>query len=385
MPDDEHKVIGLRRRDVLAAIGAISFGHTMFAHMKYAEAATDLSTVYLGSFSSWGKPHGRGLEVGTVDPASGQLTVTGHVKGIPDASFLTLSADRKTLYATNELVPDGTITALNIASDPLHPSILNKQPAGGGGPTHLSVHPSGKFLLTANYTDGTVAVHPLSEDGRIGAATDLVKHVSETRDPHAHQVITDPSGRWVVAVDLGADSVYVYGLDLAVGKLALNQQFKLPEGAGPRHLAFHPGGRYAYILGERRSEITVAAWDSNEGRLTPGQVIGTLGDAAPKRNSPAEIQVSSDGRFVYASNRGHDSIAMFPAHDLGASLSFGGTMPTGGAGPRHFTLDPAERRLYVANQKSNSITWLPRDPETGQLGPAEGSTQVNSVGMILFR
>jgi 6-phosphogluconolactonase (cycloisomerase 2 family) len=375
----------LTRRDVIGAIAAASLGPAVLGGMADAREAQAMSTAYLGSFTSWGKQRGRGLEIGAVDPASGRLTVTGHVGGVPDASFLAFSADRQTLYATNELIPHGTVTALSIGGAQQSPSVLNKQPTKGAGPTHLSVHPGGRHLLTANYTDGTIAVHPLSRDGRIGEPTDLARHSGETRDAHAHQVLTDPSGQWVVAVDLGADAVYVYGLDLAKGKLTPHQQLKLPVGAGPRHLAFHPGGQYAYILGELRSEITVAAWDAAAGRFTLGQVIGTLGDAAPKRNAPAEIQVSPDGRFVYASNRGHDSIAMFSTQERGSRLSFGGATPTGGAWPRHFTLDPAGRWLYVANQNSNAVNWLPRDPDTGTLGPSAGSAPVNNVGIILFR
>jgi 6-phosphogluconolactonase (cycloisomerase 2 family) len=149
-------------------------------------------------------------------------------------------------------------------------------------------------------------------------------------------------------------------------------------------MVFHPDGRHAYILGERRSEITVAAWDAGAGRLTPGQVIATLGEAAPKRNYPAEIQISRDGRFLYASNRGADTIATFRVEPSGGQLTFDGAVPCGGDWPRHFALDPSERWLYVANQKSNSVACLPRDPETGKLGPSIGAVTANSVAMLLF-
>ena len=383
MPNREREIKRLGRREFLGAIGAL--GSMALGDTADAAPAKDLFTVYLGSFSTWGKPRGRGLEIGTVDGASGKLTIIGAVAGVPDASFLALSPDQRKLYTVNELKPEGRVTALDIGGDPGLPSVLNSQPTGGGGPTHLSVHPSGRYLLTANYTNGTVIVHPLLPDGRIGMATDMVRHVAETRSARAHQVVTDPSGQWVVAVDLGADSVYVYGLDLPLGKLRLNQQLRLAAGAGPRHLAFHPDGRTAYILGELRSEITVAAWDAATGHFTPGQVIGTLGDAAPRKNFPAEIQTSQDGRFVYASNRGHDSIAMFSTEASGSRLRFGGTASTGGAWPRHFTLSPSGRWLYVDNQNSNAVTWLPRDPGTGKIGAAAGSTKVNSVGIVLLK
>jgi 6-phosphogluconolactonase len=371
---------GLNRRSFLGVIGA--GGLALGSGLPAAAAGRAASTVYIGSFTSWGSPPGPGLQVATADSATGGLTITGKVANVADPSFFAFSADRRTLYSTNESDP-GRVSAFGI-TDPQHPALLNSQPTKGAGPTHVSVHTSGRYLLAANYTSGSVTVLPLSADGRIGAATDVVQHTGDTRDPHAHQTVTDPSGQWVLSVDLGADSVYVYGLNISTGKLKLNQQLKLPVGAGPRHLAFHPDGRYAYILGELRSEITVAAWDAAAGKLTPGQVIGTLGGATPSQNFPAEIQVSTDGRFVYASNRGHDSIATFTVDEQGKALSFVNTVPTGGKWPRHFTLDPAGRWVYIANQNSNSVNWLPRDPATGKLGAPAGSVTVNTVGIVLF-
>ncbi len=337
--------------------------------------------MYIGSYTTWGEPPGRGLDIGLVEPRTGRLIVTGTVDKIPDPSFFAFSRDRRFLYSTNELVPDGSVTALDVA-EPQDPVVLNRQSTRGAGPTHLSVHPSGRFLLTANYTTGSVVVHRLDRDGLIGESTDLVQHQGTDREPHAHQVLTDPSGRWIVAVDLGADSVFVYRLHSATGTLDQRQQLRLPTGAGPRHLAFHPSGRFAYILGELRSEITVAAWDFAAGRLTPGQVIPTV--PAGVTNFPAEIAVSPDGRFVYASNRGENTIATFTTHDGGRRLTFAGKTPTGGDWPRHFTLSPDGRWVYVSNQRSNTVNWLPRDPGTGRLGASAGSVPVNNVGIVAF-
>lgn len=375
------------RRRFLGAVGGLGVagvGSVVLGGTVGASTRGRASTVYIGTFSSFGDPPGTGLQVGQVDRLTGALSVTRHVDGVPDASWFAFSLDRRTLYSTNELVPDGAVTALDI-TDERRPVIRNAQPTHGAGPTHISVHPSGRFLFAANYTDGTVAVLRLRPDGSLGEFTDLVRHIGTDREPHAHQVLTDPSGRWVVAVDLGADSVFVYRLNLAGGKLALHQQLHLPVGAGPRHLAFHPRGQFAYILGELRSEITVAAWDPARGRLTPGQVIPTVGPNAPSPNFPAEIAVSRDGRFAYASNRGENSIATFTVLDSGRRLALTASTPTGGDWPRHFTLSPDERWLYVANQRSNAITRLPRDPATGRLGPSAGSTTANTVGIVLFR
>jgi len=340
----------LDRREFLGYAGFVA---AAFALARTGREVTAPSTVYLGAF-------GGDLRTGEVGD-DGALTVTGTVAGVPDASFLAFH-DRF-LYTTNE--GQGRVTALDRTTN----TVLNTASSGGAGPTHLSVHPDG-YLLTANYTAGSVAVHELNADGSIGEQTDLVQHEGTDRAPHAHQVL--PSGDWVLAVDLGADSVYVYGL--ADGKLTQHQQLRLPEGAGPRHLAFHPTEPLVYILGELRPEITVATWD--DGTLTPGQVIPT----AQAGNFPAEIAVSADGRFVYASNRGDNTIAAFAVN--GDQLTELGTTPTGGDWPRHLTLSPDEKRIYVSNQNSGTVTWLPRDPATGTLGPMEGSTPVPSVGIV---
>ncbi|TCO53161.1 lactonase family protein [Actinocrispum wychmicini] len=367
----------LNRRGFLGAVGA---GGVLLAAGLPAEAARrGGSTVYIGSYT----PAGPGLQVGSVDPESGTLTVGHTVNGIANPSWFAFSCDRRTLFTTNENDPDGGVTSFSLGN-PTRPRVLNSQPANGSVTTHVSVHASERYLLASNYGSGSVSVLPVDEDGRIGPVTDVVQHTGDTRDPHAHQTVNDPTGQWVLSVDLGADSVYVYSLDVDSGKLALNQQLKLPVGAGPRHLAFHPNGRHVYILGELRSEITVATWDPGAGRLTAGQVVGTLGGATPPQNFPAEVQVSADGRFVYASNRGHDSIATFSVARSG-ELAFVETTPCGGHWPRHFTLDPTGRWVYVSNQLANTVSWLSRNPSTGKLGAVAGSVAVTSVGIALFR
>jgi 6-phosphogluconolactonase len=371
----------ISRRSLLGALGA---GGLALATGAPASANTRVvSTVYIGSYTSWGTPSGPGLQVGGVDPATGKLTITSTVRGVVDPSWFTYSADKRVLFTTNESEP-GKVSSYSLAN-PQKPVLINSQPTKGAGTTHLSLHPGGRYLLAANYNDGKVSVLPVGYDGRIGTVTDVVTHTGDTRQAHAHQTVTDPSGRWIISVDLGADSVYVYSLNAGTGKLKPNQQLKLPAGAGPRHLAFHPNGQYAYILGELRSEITVAAWNSGTGKFTPGQVIGTLGGATPPQNFPGEIQVSPDGRFVYASNRGHNSIALFSVGEAGKALSFVSTAPSGGVWPRHFTLDPAGRWVYVSNQQSNTVNWLPRDPATGKLGASAGSVSVGNVAIVSFR
>lgn len=323
-----------------------------------------MSTAYIGSFAP-----GPGLSVGRVDPRTGELTVTGTVPDVPDASFLAFGLDRRVLYTTNEQAPDGSVTALDL-TDPGHPVPLGRVSTRGATPTHLSVHTSGRYLLTANHGTGSVAVHPLDP---LGAASDLVE-----LGGHAHQVLTDPSGRWVLAVDLGTDTVHVLRLDLTTGTLRPRDRLCLPAGSGPRHLAFHPFGRHVYILGESRPEITVAGWDPAVGALTPGQVVPLPGPF------PAEIIITRDGRFGYATNRGENTVTVLALHDSGARLELAGAAPTGGDWPRHLTLSPDERWIYVANQRSDTITRLPRDPSSGTLGPPANPVPTISPAVMLF-
>ncbi|MDA3648753.1 lactonase family protein [Saccharopolyspora indica] len=336
-------------------------------------AAAGLMTL-IGSYTS-ASPAGRGLEVAIRDD-EGKLEQSAVVDGVPDASFFAWSPDHKYLYVTNELVPNGTITAVDLSQH--HPVVLGSKPSGGAGPTHLSVHPSGEFIFTAHYTDGKVAVHRRNADGSIGDQTDLIQHPGA--QPHAHQVLVDPSKRWVVAVDLGADAVFVYAFDAATGKLTQHQHLELPAGTGPRHLAFNY--TRAYLLAELKSEITVLDWDLDAGRFTAGQVIGTREPDASGENFPAEIAVTRDAKFAYASNRGDNNIATFAITEAG--LEFRGTTPVGGDWPRHFSLDPEQTSLFVANQRSGAITRLARDANTGALTPTDDVYECPSVAAITF-
>ncbi|WP_307849727.1 lactonase family protein [Qaidamihabitans albus] len=364
----------MNRRTLLGAASAAGIAGLLGVPAEAAGRAGG-PVVYLGGYSP------DGLRVAARARRGPVLTVTRTVPDVPDASWLTVH--RGTMYVTNEHAVDGTVTALSVR-DPRRPSLLGTRPTLGGAPTHLSVHPSGRYLLTANYVDGTVVVYPIRRDGGLGEPTDLVRHTGAERQAHAHQVLPDPSGRWVLAVDLGADSVYIYELDLASGRLVARERLRLPSGAGPRHLAFHPSGHVAYVLGELRPEVTVTAWDPARGRLEPLRTVPTVADSTPEPQYPAEIAVSADGRFCYATNRGEDTVATFGIGRDGTTLTRLGNVPTGGVWPRHFTFDPAQRWIYVANQRSGTVTWLPRDRRTGLPGPVAGSLAVPSAAFVTF-
>ncbi|WP_206795909.1 lactonase family protein [Amycolatopsis sp. MtRt-6] len=370
---------GLSRRTFLGA--AAGAGAATVLGTQVAGAATTEkgcfagTTAYIGSYTTGATGHG--LDVATRSGAA--LSPVRTIPGITDTSWFDRSADGKTLYVTNEGDPAGYVSALSLA-DPATPKLLNKVSSKGGAPTHLSVHSSGKYVLAANYSSGSVVVLPILAGGKLGPATDLVTHHGAERDAHAHQVVNDPTGRWVLAVDLGADSVYVYGF--AAGKLSLHQQLKLPSGAGPRHLAFDRTGKFAYILGELRAEVTVASWDAAAGKLKALSVVPAVPAGGTGDRFPGEIVVSGNGKFVYATVRGPNTLATFTA--AGGTLKLLSNVPTGGNWPRHVALDPSESWFYVSNQRSGTVTWLPRDPATGLPGTPAGSLAVGSVNSVYF-
>lgn len=309
--------------------------------------ATSKRTLYLGTY-------GNGIGLARYDVASGRITSTGALEEVANPSFLIRRG--RHLYAVNEQA-DGGVTAIAVGPKG-DLRVLNRESTGGSAPCHLAL--VDRHLLSANYGTGDVAVHPVRADGSLGVRTDLVRHAGA--QPHAHQVLADPTGRFVLAVDLGTDSIYTYRLK--GGKLDLKSQASMKTGAGPRHMAFHPSGRYAYVANELDSTIAVCGYDVS-GRLTPRNVQTTVPDGLPTRNYPAEVAVSKDGRFVYLTNRGHNSIAVFAVEAAGARLRLLGTPSCGGDWPRHLAFDPTGRLLLVANQRSNTVATFHVDRRTG--------------------
>lgn len=340
---------------------------------------------YIGSFTSAG---GRGLTAAGVDPDTGALTALGDSAEVPNPSFLTLSADRRTLYAVSEVEPEGTAAAFSLA-DPAAPRLLGAPvPVHGGAPTHLTVHQG--HLLTANYAaPGSVSVLSLGADGRLGEVRSVLEHEGDgpVRDrqeaPHAHAVLSDPTGRWALSVDLGTDSVRVCELLTDSGELEIERELGLRSGIGPRHLTFHPDGSHAYVLNELDSVVTVCRWDADKGSLRPLAETRLLPAGADGENYPSELVVAPDGRFAWAANRGHNSIAVLALDDGGESLELLDTVGCGGDWPRHLTLDPSGTRLYAANQQSGNVAWFDVDPATG-LPKQAGSLELPAVSCVLF-
>lgn len=232
------------------------------------------------------------------------------------------------------------------------------------------MHPSGRWLLSANYTSGSVAVHPVDASGALGERTDLVTHSSPAPGPgqdgpHAHQFVTSPDGGHVLAVDLGTDTVYTYRLDQSKGTLTEVSQAHTRPGAGPRHLTFHPDGRFAYLANEVDNTVVVCAYDPASGRLTPGDPQSTGTGAGT--NYPAQLLVTSNGSYAYLANRGHNSLTRYGVEAAGARLRLLDTVPVGGDFPRHLAFSPDERLLFTANQRSSTVSVFHVEGASGEL------------------
>ena len=351
--------------------------------------------VYVGAYTEPPSGSADGIAVFRFDADTGVLDPVQTVPGVVNPSWLTLDGREQILYAVNE-EGEGRVSAFarDAATGTLRP--LNDQRSHGADPCYVSLDPSGRYLLVANYSGGTVAVLPVAADGRLEAATCVIHHQGssirpEQEGPHPHMIRPSADGRFVLATDLGTDQVLVYRLDTSTGQLTPNEQGTAvvaeDPGAGPRHFAFAPSGRTVYVINELDSTVTVYDYTPERGELHARQVVSTLPDGVDGPaigNSCAHIAVSPDGRFVYGSNRGHDSIAIWEVAGANGELRPVGHEPTRGKTPRGFSLDPTGAWLLVANQESDTIVPFRRDPDSGRLTAAGPVTQTPSPVAILF-
>lgn len=335
--------------------------------------------VYIGTYT-----HGdsEGIYVYRLDLSSGALEFESKATGVESPSFLALHPEHRYLYAVNAVrevdgVPSGCVSAFRINSDTGALTSLNRQLSGGPGPCHLSVDLTGRYVLVANYAGGSVAMLPIQPDGSLGEATDFVQHTGSSvnpdrqEGPHAHSINIDAGNRYAFAPDLGIDKILIYELDLNHGKLKSNRQswVQIHAGAGPRHFDFHPNGRWAYAINELDSTMTVFNYDGSRGALTEIESVSTLPDGFGGTNHCADVHVSASGKFVYGSNRGHDSIVIFAIDEHTGQLTLVGHESTQGEIPRNFAIDPTGTLLLAANQESDSVVTFWIDPETGELNP----------------
>lgn len=343
-------------------------------------------TLYVGTYTS-GKSEG--IYIYRMDQTTGQLKAAGSIRS-ENPSFLTIDPAKRFLYAVNE-TPTGAVSAFCIDSKTYQLTPLNQQSSQGADPCHLMVEPRGRNLLLANYTSGTVSVLPIQHDGSLGTASDVEQHEGsgpreQQKSAHAHCVKLDRANRFAFAADLGADKVMIYGFDPLTGKLEPAQQpsATLHPGAGPRHLTFHPNGKYLYVINELDSSLTTFRYDAAKGTLTAFETVSTLPRDFTGTSYCADIHVSKSGRFLYGSNRGHNSIVVFAIDPRTARLSLVEHVSTEGNWPRNFTIDPAGRFLLVANQRSDNVVVFRIDAQTGRLTPAGQNTEIPTPVCLQF-
>lgn len=346
--------------------------------------------VYFGTYTGGGS---EGIYAVEFDATTGE---TGEVKLVAETtqpSFVALHPNGKFLYAVNETVeyqgkPGGYVTAFSI--DPKSAALkeLNQQPSLGGAPCHLIVDPEGKHVLVANYVGGNVISLGLSADGKLSPSESSIQHEGKSANaqrqegPHAHSINLDPSGRFAIAADLGTDRLYVHRYDEGSGKLTERPEAAtvLKPGAGPRHFAFHPNGQNAFVINELHSTLTALAWDAKAGKFKVLQTLSTLPGIEVPGNSTAEVVVHPSGKWVYGSNRGHDSLAIFGwDEDEQAFKPTVAHQKTLGKTPRNFAIDPTGHYLFAANQGSGFVTLFRINQETGGLAEVRKISVPNPV------
>ncbi len=359
-----------------------------------AEAAESHMLAYIGGYTG---PKSKGIYVSRFDTDKGQLSAPELAVETESPSFLALDPHRHFLYAVGEVnrsdgKPTGSVSAFSMDTLTGKLTLLNRQSSGGAGPCHLAVDQSGKCVIVANYGNGSVAALPISENGKLGEPSTVIQHQGSSADakrqegPHAHCITIDPANRYALACDLGLDKVLVYRVDPSKAALVVNDppSASIKPGSGPRHLAFHPNGRVVFVVNEMSSTLTALRFDPGHGVLTEVQTISTVPENFHGDNTCAEVQVHPSGRFVYGSNRGHDSIAVFGVDLKTSQIKPLQHEPTQGKTPRHFAIDPSGKWLLAENQASDSITLFSLNPKTGLLTPTGQKVDIGGPVCIVF-
>lgn len=387
---------------MLLSLGLLSSG-SFFPSQLLAEHAKAGYTVYVGTYT---EKASKGIYAFRFDPKTEQLKALGLEAESQNPSFVALHPNGKFLYAVNETgdfhgkdagpgtesKKTGAVSAfaLDPASGKL--TLLNQVASGGADPCYLAFDKTGKYLLVANYTGGTVAVFPVLEDGRLGEASAIVQHTGKgpnaerQEGPHAHSINLSPDNRFAVAADLGLDELISYRFDATKGLIsAADSHFaKVAPGAGPRHFTFHPNGKFAYVVSEMKSTVTAFSYEAEGGNLKELQTVSILPAGFNGRNDAAEVRVHPSGKFLYASNRGHDSIAVFRIDEKKGTLTLVEDAPVLGKEPRNFAIDPPGRLMYVADQNSGKIVVFRINQKNGKLTPTRQTLEVDAPVCVRF-
>lgn len=340
--------------------------------------STQDRALFVGTYTTSGKSDG--IYLYRMDPLTGALTRINSFKSV-NPSFLAIDRSRSNLYAVNEVgeyagKPGGGVSAFAIERGTLNLRLRNEQATQGADPCHLTIDRKGKTLLVANYTGGNITALPIRSDGTLGMAIEVKQHEGSSikeqqKGPHAHCIILDAAERYAFAADLGIDKVMIYRFDPSTGKLTLGKQpaAELQPGAGPRHLTLHPTGKYLYVINELDSTMTAFQYNGSNGTLSQIETVSTLPSDFSGVSYCADVHVSPSGKFLYGSNRGHNSIVVFEIDQRTGKLKQLEHVSTEGKWPRNFTIDPSGRFLLVANQHTDNVVTFSIDAVTGRLKP----------------
>jgi 6-phosphogluconolactonase len=369
------------KRLVLATV-AILVGLTL--HIFAGE-----SLVYFGTYTN---AKSKGIYVSRFDAVTGRLSTPELAAATRNPTFLAVHPNGRYLYAANEVSDASTVSAFELDAITGKLTLLNQQTSGGSGACHISVDATGKCLLVANYGSGSITALPIHADGSLGEATTTIQHTGSGANPdrqagpHAHFILPSPDNRFALNCDLGLDKVFVYRLDADASKLSpADPPFAtVAPGAGPRHLTFSPDGKFIYVINEMASSISAFTYDATHAVMTEIQTISTLPKDFSGNNTAAEIAMHPSGKFLYGSNRGHDSIALFAVDQKSGRLAFVEYQSTQGRTPRHFAIDPTGRWLFAENQASDSVIVFALDQDTGKLKPTGQSLSLGSPVCAVF-
>ena len=340
---------------------------------------------------------GEGIYVYRMDLSSGDMDLVSKTTGIANPSYLAFDSSQQFLYAVNELKmheekPTGTISAFGVDPKTGKLELLNTKPTHGTDPCHVLVDKKRQYVFVANFMSGSICVLPVVGDGSLGDASDFIQHQGSSIDfvrqkgPHAHSVTLDQANRFAFVPDLGLDKLMVYKFDPKRGKLEPNDVpwLKMKPGAGPRHVAFHPGGRFAFLINELDSTLAALSYDGRKGRFKELQIVPTLPESFRGESTCADVQVSPSGGFVYGSNRGLDGIVIYKIDQRTGRLTCVGHEPTRGKTPRNFGIDPTGRFLLAANQDTDTIVTFRIDRHTGKLQPTGHVVRVPTPVCVKF-
>jgi 6-phosphogluconolactonase len=347
------------------------------------------SLVYFGTYTI---TNSKGIYLSKFNPDTGKLSTPELAAETKNPTFLAVNPNGRYLYAANEVSDASAVSAFALDAHTGTLTPLNQQASGGSGPCHISVDATGKCLLVANYNSGSIAALPIHADGSLGEATTTIRHTGSGANParqagpHAHFILPSPDNRFALNCDLGLDKVFVYHLDADAAKLSPGDPpfTSVAPGSGPRHLIFSPDGKFVYVINELASTISAFNYDATNAAMTEMQTVSTLPKDFSKNNTAAEIAMLPSGKFLYASNRGHNSIAIFAVDQKSGTLTFVEHQPTQGRTPRHFAIDPTGRWLFAENQASDSVVVFAIDPDTGKLKPTGQTLAIGSPVCTVF-